>query len=181
MVVDKAHCYTAEHEVLTQNRDWISITDIKLDDTIVSMNPDTLEISYEKPTEIQTFDYKGDIYEINNDNTELSITPNHRMFIYNNTTQKYNFKEMQEVSSFNSFDMVKGIINKKEFTVYNNEIKKIDYTGKVYCCTVPSGLLYIRKNNKDIWCGNSRAFGPNVILTRQPVEGRSRDGGLRFG
>jgi DNA-directed RNA polymerase beta subunit len=181
MVVDKMHCYTSDHEVLTNNRDWIKITDIKLDDIIVSMNPDTHEITLENPTEIQSYDYNGHIYEIKDDNIELSITPNHRMFIKNSSSKKYDFVEMEQVYSFSNVDMIKGITDKKHITVNNNNINKIEFNGKVYCCTVPSGLLYIRKNNKEVWCGNSRASGPNVILTRQPVEGRSRDGGLRFG
>jgi DNA-directed RNA polymerase II subunit RPB2 len=32
----------------------------------------------------------------------------------------------------------------------------IDYNGKVYCCTVPSGIVYVRKNGVPVWCGNSR-------------------------
>ena len=41
-----------------------------------------------------------------------------------------------------------------------NEDKKEDYleryTGKVYCCTVSSGIVYIRRNGIPVWCGNSR-------------------------
>ena len=56
-----------------------------------------------------------------------------------------------------------------------------DFDGKVYCLEVPGGLFYVRKNGKPVWSGNSRASGPLVMLTRQPAEGRARDGGLRFG
>ena len=56
-----------------------------------------------------------------------------------------------------------------------------EFEGKVYCLEVPGGLFYVRKNGKPVWTGNSRASGPLVMLTRQPAEGRARDGGLRFG
>jgi DNA-directed RNA polymerase II subunit RPB2 len=56
-----------------------------------------------------------------------------------------------------------------------------EFDGKVYCLEVPGGLFYVRKNGKPVWSGNSRASGPLVMLTRQPAEGRARDGGLRFG
>jgi replicative DNA helicase Mcm len=34
----------------------------------------------------------------------------------------------------------------------------VDYTGKVYCATVPNGTLYVRRNGKGVWCGNSLRF-----------------------
>ncbi len=33
-----------------------------------------------------------------------------------------------------------------------------DYNGMVYCATVPGNILYIRRNGKGVWCGNSLRF-----------------------
>lgn len=34
-------------------------------------------------------------------------------------------------------------------------IKEVDYKGKVYCCEVPNHTVYVRRNGKVTWCGNS--------------------------
>ena len=56
-----------------------------------------------------------------------------------------------------------------------------DYDGKVHCLEVPGHVFYVRRHGIPVWTGNSRSSGPLVMLTRQPAEGRARDGGLRFG
>ena len=37
----------------------------------------------------------------------------------------------------------------------------IDYNGCVYCVTVPNNIIYVRRNGKGVWCGNSLRFYDN--------------------
>jgi DNA-directed RNA polymerase II subunit RPB2 len=63
-----------------------------------------------------------------------------------------------------------------------NEIMYNGLTGEQHECSVFIGPVFYQRlkhmvNDK----AHSRSIGPMVNLTRQPAEGRSRDGGLRFG
>ncbi len=43
----------------------------------------------------------------------------------------------------------------KYFKLSKENIKKVRYKGKVYCLEVPNHVLYVRRNGKACWCGNS--------------------------
>ena len=65
---------------------------------------------------------------------------------------------------------------------HSNEILYCGYTGKQLETSIFMGPCFYQRlkhmvNDKL----HSRATGPLVMLTRQPAEGRARDGGLRFG
>ena len=87
-------------------------------------------------------------------------------------------------TSFGEFD-VKDICNellKLGYESAGNELLCNGQTGEQHECSVFMGPIFYQRlkhmvNDK----AHSRANGPMVNLTRQPAEGRSRDGGLRFG
>jgi DNA-directed RNA polymerase II subunit RPB2 len=65
---------------------------------------------------------------------------------------------------------------------YGNEILYNGYTGRMMETSIFIGPVYYQRLRH---CSadkiHSRASGPLVMLTRQPAEGRAREGGLRFG
>jgi intein/homing endonuclease len=87
-------------------------------------------------------------------------------------------------TSFGEFD-VKDICKELQKVGYEsngNEIMYNGLTGEQFESSVFIGPVFYQRlkhmvNDKT----HSRSIGPMVNLTRQPAEGRSRDGGLRFG
>jgi len=57
----------------------------------------------------------------------------------------------------------------------------VDYDGFVYCVTVPYHTLYVRRNGKPLWCGNTAMFwtGPNRLYreTIEKMKGRLTEAG----
>jgi hypothetical protein len=80
---------------------------------------------------------------------------------------------------------VKTICQKLQEVGYESNGNEIMYdalTGEQMECTVFLGpVFYQRLKHMVTDKQHSRSIGPMVNLTRQPAEGRSRDGGLRFG
>jgi DNA-directed RNA polymerase II subunit RPB2 len=87
-------------------------------------------------------------------------------------------------TSFGQFD-IKDICSELlnlGYEAHGNELMCNGLTGEQMECSIFMGPVFYQRlkhmvNDKS----HSRSIGPMVNLTRQPAEGRSRDGGLRFG
>lgn len=65
-------------------------------------------------------------------------------------------KRVKYFNFYNSFE-VNNPDNKEEIE------ELVKYKGKVYCLQVPNNVLYVRRNGKTVWCGNSRHAQKSTI------------------
>ena len=87
-------------------------------------------------------------------------------------------------TSFGNFEVddIRKELLKVGYESNGEELLYNGLTGEQHECSVFMGpVFYQRLKHMVIDKAHSRSIGPMVNLTRQPAEGRSRDGGLRFG
>ena len=81
-----------------------------------------------------------------------------------------------------SVDSIAKVLEINNFEKSGNEILYNGINGKQMACKIFMGPTYYQRLKHMVEDKiHSRATGPMVLLTRQPAEGRARDGGLRFG
>lgn len=90
---DKFACYDPETEILTKQRGWVAFPDLIADDEVATL-VDGKYLQYEKPLELQSYDYNGEMYHIKSNQVDLMVTPNHRMYTRSKDV-KSNYKVLE--------------------------------------------------------------------------------------
>jgi len=150
-------CLTDDHDVLTKNRGWVSIDKITKDDEVAQLNRDSNTMEYVKPNEIYVFDQNGIMYEVENQEVSLKVTLNHRMWV--STEENNDIFKLCYARDIIDKDVYYQGMNNENYFVGQKYGKLIDFTGKVYCISVPSEVFLVRRNGKIVFTGNSNRHG----------------------
>ncbi len=90
-------CLTADHDVLTEQRGWVPIAEVTLQDRVAQLNRDTNTMEYVSPLETLVFDQDGDMYEVESQGVSLHVTMNHRMWVQQRDQPNYELIEASKI------------------------------------------------------------------------------------
>lgn len=173
-------CYTPDAECLTAEG-WKPLTEIKVGNSIATLNSKTNEVEYQEVTHIINNEWDGVLYHIYGSNINDTVTPNHGFPIYviQNTMGKsqesvfYGFKTASEIESVVKIDGDSDIddlyyipceekLSTEKYStdkrVYLNKrhitVEKVPYKGNVMCVEVPNHIWFVKQGGKSHWTKN---------------------------
>ena len=159
-------CYDEATDVLTASG-WKPFHDVKMDDAIATLSAGKVEFA--KPLAYHTYATGGRMCSVQTPEVDLVVTAHHNMWACRQDSSfEWQLIEAQALAGsacawfFNTgFEEVHPVsVSPKDMVFTEN------YVGPVYCLTVPSGIMYVRRNGKAVWSGNSGRYGNKGVVSK---------------
>jgi DNA replicative helicase MCM subunit Mcm2 (Cdc46/Mcm family) len=161
----ESQCYDKETEVLTDDG-WKLFIDVKPDDLIASLTCNGRE--FVKPTTYIQSCYDGPMHYISSGSLDIVVTPNHNMYISiqedDGHWSEYGLVRMDQIPPDAKIRF--KLSDKKEVSFDMTKATKANYSGKIFCVEVPEHVIYVRRNRKPVWCGNTISVAKAGISAR---------------
>ena len=163
----KSGCYDNQTEVLTK-KGFKLFKDVNIDkDIFATLNPETQKLEYQKASRKVDEHYSGLMYEAKNKHLDLLVTPDHWMYVADKRDGKYKREHARDIFGKDKYYKTGLKINeRKEFS--SKDEKTVEnyksYNDKIYCVEVPNHILFIRRNGKTVWCGNTALMNAFIAL-----------------
>jgi len=134
-------CYDEKTEILT-NEGWKKFSELRGDELVYTLNPETMEIVLQPIKRMYVYDYDGEMYHIHNSFIDLMVTPNHKMFFapYGGKPRREPIEEMLKYSYVRLFNTGKWKGERKEKICFTQKLKVCKvcgYVGKYFGAKEP--------------------------------------------
>ncbi|MEW6557337.1 MAG: GDP-mannose 4,6-dehydratase [Elusimicrobiota bacterium] len=152
-IIQLCSCYDKDTEVLTK-RGFLKYDKIKKDDLVISIDPDTKEVSYRPIKKIIIQYYESAMKSIKGRSVDLLITPNHNIIFSKKPNGKLFFQKVKDLKAPKSrFYFPKGNYRGKmedKIRVGNKfySTKDVLYLTGLYIGDGYSGMSLKKSNNK---------------------------------
>lgn len=145
--------YDKETMVLTKNKGWIYVKDVKIGDVCLSLNKDTNITEYTTVTRLYKF-YEKEMIKFYSKTVDMIVSRKHQMLI---TDKKIN-KLVNAEELLNKYPYY-FISTKHPHYIYHflEDVKRqiIEYNDYAYCVELEKNhVLYVMRNGKCMWSGN---------------------------
>lgn len=114
-VIQIAGCYDTNTKAFTRDG-FKSYKDLKIGQEVLSINPDTREVSFKKIKKVIIDKYKGKMIKFKSRSLDLMVTPNHRMLVSKNKNSKINIQYAENIKGRNLIPLGKTNSKKNDFS-----------------------------------------------------------------
>lgn len=162
-------CYTADMEVLGK-RKWLRWDEVT-EDTELATLVNGAKV-YMKPIGIHVYAHSGYVEMYEDDRIAYAVTMNHRMWVASGPEDEFHYDYATDVRGS---DMFMLLADGSRHQLSTGGYSEARYEGKVYCATMPTGLLIVRRPGRSgtgFVCGNSAKVGVDNRLTQGVRKGR---------